>query len=219
MIFTIDPYYDIAFLNRTLETLKNNRVPYELLIDSKQPYNFYIESPMSPVFLDFDEVPDSRKRFLVSTTKAYTPSNDYIYMPRQNNTGLKGFKHYQQNDVFKAMQKSGEGIILNLSMQQAQEISKEYPRDLYFLGRYLGNTHRLFQADSLLLKNYLDSKHTILVQSSSFTFSTELESYVNYNRFQLKDRILKLDVTPKFRNGKFIQPPIRNEYRSKFLLS
>jgi hypothetical protein len=44
MLFTIDPYYDIKFFNRTLEALKNNKVPYELFVENKAPFNFYIES-------------------------------------------------------------------------------------------------------------------------------------------------------------------------------
>lgn len=46
MIFTIDPYYDIHHFNRSLESLKNNKVQYQLYVDNKSPYHFYIEAPI-----------------------------------------------------------------------------------------------------------------------------------------------------------------------------
>lgn len=220
MIFTIDPYYDVSFFNRTLETLKNNKVPYEIYVDSKTPYHFYIECPMTPVFLDFDVLPESRARNLVSLVQATTPSNDYVYLRRPSHSGQKGYEHYSMNDTFKAMQRTKQGIIFTQDVQHVQKISKDFPRPIWYMGRYVSNSYRLFQSDSLMIKNFLqDIPHRVLQESSSFSQSTELEQIVNYRHFQFKDRIIKLDITPKFVNGRFIQPPIRNEYGSKFLLA
>lgn len=219
MIFTIDPYYNIQFFNRTLEALKNNKVNFELFVDSKSPYYFYIDCPIQPVFLDYDVISSSRERNLVSLVQPLTPQSDYKYLRRSSHTGKKGLEHYSTNDVFAQMNKTKEGVIFQMTAENAFKVSKKYPRKIWFLGRYLSNSYTVFAQDSLIIKNYLHKvPHRILQEGKSFNHSTELEQEVNYKIFSLRDRIIKLDETPFLNNGKLTNPRVRNEYQRKFIL-
>lgn len=219
MIITIDPYYDIPFFNRVLESLKNNKIPFNLFVDSKSPYYFYIDQPVQPTYLDYEILNTNRERNLVSIVEALQPSTQYKFARRASHTGLKGMEYYTLNDQFGQMQKEKQAHIVHMHVEHAFKVSKQYPRKLYFLGRYYNNSHIVFAQDSLLLKNYLtDIPHKVLQSSSSFQHSTELEQEINYKHFLFKDRIIKLEKTPYLLNGKYYPPTIVNEYKRKFIL-
>lgn len=218
MIFTIDPYYDIQHFNRTLESLKNNKVQYELFIDNRAPHYFYIEAPIQPVFMDYDLISTSRERNLVSLVNSYTPQNDYRFLRRTSHTGKQGFTYYSENDVFAQMNKTKQGVLIHMQVEHQFKVSKKYPRKLWFLGRYINSSFIVFQQDSLEIKNYLDVPHKILAQGSSFQHSTDLEAELNYKHFLFRERLIKLDETPVLQGGKYKAPQIRNQYGRKFIL-
>lgn len=218
MLFTIDPYYGTEFFNQTLNALKNNKVKYELFVDSLQPYHFYIECQIQPVFLNYDMINSNRERNLVSLVQPLTPQNAYKFLRRDSYTGLKGLQYYTLNDQFGQMQKTKEQHIVHMSVEDAFKVSRKYPRKLWFLGRYLNNSRIIFQGDSLLLKNYLDVPHAVLQSKKGFGHITELEAQINYKELQLRDRIIKLEETPYLLNGKYIHPRVQNEYGKKFIL-
>lgn len=220
MLFTIDPYYDIPFFNRQLESLKNNNIKYDLFIDNKAPHHYFIDQPIAPVFLDYDLLNQSRERNLVSIVQPLQPNTKYKYIRRPSITGQNQLNYYTLNDCFGDMQKSKQAVIFHQNPEYVFQISKKYPRKIYLIGRYFGNRYTLFGTDSLLIKNYLqDVPHKIMAERSSFQHQTELEQDINYKIFALKDRIIKLDETPYVLNGKFYQPTVQNStVRNKFII-
>lgn len=219
MLITLDQYYDVDFYNQTLEALKNNNVEYDVYVESIPPYNFYLDVPKKPFMVNFDEANSSKPRYLVSIVKPISLDNTYLFKRRQSHIGKKGFNYYSMNDVFKDMQKSKQGIIFNCTTETATELSKLFPRKIYYLGKYYNNRFSLMACDSLLVKNYFDKvngKVKILAESKSFQNSTELEREVNFKVFSLNDRIIKVSNTPYMLNGNFHRTYISGNLTIKF---
>lgn len=216
MIITIDPYYDVQFYNETLEALKNNKIQFKEFISTKPPYDFYLEVQNEPMFINYDKTSKEYSRWLVNIIKSLKPNDDYIYRRRESYTNKKAINHYAINDALKTVQTSGEGIFFNANKEEITRISKEYPRKIYYFGKYFKRKYRVFLADQLIIRNFLNPEN-VLVQSDSFKHVTELEVNLNYNIFLLKDRLEKLSETPYVQNGKYypiqsVRPEITDKY-------
>lgn len=218
MIITIDPYYEIGFYNECLEALQNNRVQFHEYIDTKAPYNWYIEVPTPPTFLNYDDVNTSRSRYLVNLVQPLRPSDDYKYRRRSSFSDKKALEHYAINDAFSAVDESGQGIMFTATKDEVLNFSKEYPRKVWFLGRYFNRRYVIFMIDSMFGEAYLRNDQ-ILVKSSSFKSPTELEVELNYKVFHLNDRLTKLSETPYVQNGVIHPLTIRTEFKDKYKIT
>lgn len=219
MLLTIDDYYDVQFYNECIEALKNNGVEFNEFISSVAPYKFYFDVENPPTFINYDEVSTSYGRHLVSIIKALKPNDDYIYMRRDSYVNQKAIKHYAINDALQTGQISGQGIFFNAERDEVLRISKEYPRKIFFMGRYFNRKYKVFFTDNLIIKNLLNPDQ-ILAESKSFKIVTELEAELNYKVFQLKDRLLKLSETPYIQKGRFYPiGSVRPEISDKYVLS
>lgn len=219
MLVTLDPYYDIDFYNQSIEALKNNKVDYRLYVQTISPYNFYIDIPSQPLFVNYDLMNPSNSRHLAAVTMPNSTDGAYLFLRRMTHAGKKGFNYYAFNDVFKAIQKSKEGIIFDCSVDSAKYLSRFYPRKIYFLGKYLNKRYSIMACDSLIVKNYFNrvsQKITILSESKDFVNSTELETEVNHKVFSLRDRLLKVSNTPFIQNGDFNRFYINGKLSAKF---
>lgn len=216
---TIDPYYTIQEYNEALEALKNNNIDYNEFILSKPPFYFYLELPYKPLLVNYDELSQSNERYLVSIVKPLTINDAKIYMRRNSYSDVKGLLHYAVNDALKTGQGSGEGIFFSAEKDEILRISKEFPRKIFFFGKYFNRKYKVFFTDNLLIKNFLNSNQ-ILVESNSFKYITELEVQLNYSIFYLGDRLEKLSQTPYIYNGNFYPvKSIRPEISDKYVLS
>ena len=202
MIVTLDQYYDTNFYNECLQALKNNGVEFKEYISTKAPYQFYIDVDVQPAFVNYDEVSQSYGRHLVNVIRPLTPQSDYVYLRRDSYSGPKALQQYGINDALRSAQETKEGIFFTATRESILRISKEYPRKIWFMGRYFNRRYVVFFADSLLIKNYLNSEN-ILVEGSGFGDVTDLETELNYRVFHLKDRLMKLSETPYVQGGKF----------------
>ena len=218
-LITLDDYYDVQFYNQTKEALKNNGIAFKEFISSKPPYRFYFEVQDAPIFINYDKVPKAYSKFLVSKIMALKPNDDYIYERRDAYPGKKGLNHYAINDALKSAKQTGEAIFFNATKEQILRISKEFPRKIYFFGRYFNRKYKIFFSDKLLIKNYINEKD-ILIESSSFKNITELEAELNFVRFKMQDMLVKLSETPYVLNGKYHPPSsVRPEISDKYVLS
>lgn len=219
VFITIDPYYTVQQYNEALEALKNNNVEYNEFILSKPPFHFYLELPYVPLLVNYDELSQSNERYLVNIVKPLTINDAYIYMRRDSYSDVKGLLHYAVNDALKTGQETGEGIFFSAEKDEVLRISKEYPRKIFFFGKYFNRKYKVFFTDSLLVKNFLNTGQ-ILTESNSFKYITELEVQLNYSVFHLKDRLEKLSQTPYIYNGIFYPvKSIRPEISDKYVLS
>ena len=219
MFITMDPYYDINFYNECLHALENNDVNFKEYISTKPPYEYYIEIDNKPMFINYDAVNDSYSKWLVNIVKALKPNDDYIYLRRDSIVNLKAINHYAINDALRTGVKTGEGIFFTSTKEDILKISKNFPRKIYYFGRYFNNKYRVFFSDSLLIQNFLNQDQ-ILVSSKSFKSITELEVDLNYNVFHEKDRLEKLSETPYVLNGKYHQiNTTKKEIMNRLILS
>lgn len=215
-LITIDPYYDIQYYNECKEALKNNGIEFTEFISTKPPFEYYFEIPDLPVLVNYDKVPRSYSKWFVSVVRALKPNDDYIYERRASYTGLKAINHYAVNDVFEAMQKSGECILFTSTKAEIQRLSKKYPRKIYYMGKYFNRKYNLFAVDKMIFRNYITTDQ-VLVESRSFKHITELEVELNFKIFHEKDRLLKLSETPYILDGKYYSiSSARPEITDKF---
>ena len=215
-LINIDDYYNIQFYNETKEALKNNGVEFREFINTVPPYNFAIMCDKEPVYVNFDKVNRPQERFYVNIIRPLTPNQEYLYERRESFTNKKAINHYAVNDALKLGEKSGEGIFFTANKEEILRISKEFPRKIFYFGKYYNNKYKLFFSDSLIIKNYIDSDQ-ILVESKSFKHITDLEIKLNYDIFKLSDRLMKLSETPFVKDGKFypissVVPEISGKY-------
>lgn len=218
-LITIDDYYGIDFYNETKEALKNNKVEFKEFISVKPPYNYYFDVPEKPQFINFDVVPKAYSKNLVNIIMPLKPNDDYIYYRRASITGLKAINHYAINDAFKVAQKSNAGIFFHSTKDAILRISKEYPRKIYFFGKYFNRKYKVFFTDNLIIKNYINEKD-VLVSSSTFKNITQLEAQLNFTIFKMQDTLQKLSETPYVLNGRYYPPSsVRPEISDTYVLS
>ena len=219
MFITIDDYYNTEFYNECIEALKNNRVDFNQFISSKAPYKFYFEIQNPPTFINYDNVSESYARYLVNITKALTPNEDYKYLRRDSFSNTKALEQYCINDALSAGQKSNEGVFFTGTRDEVLRISRDYPRKIWYMGRYFNRRYMVFFADKLIVKNFLDEKN-VLIDGSGFKYITELETELNYKVFHLKDRLVKLSQTPYIQKGQFYPiNSVRPEITDRYVLS
>lgn len=216
MLITIDDYYDIEFYNETKEALRNNGVEFKEYIITKPPFNYYIEADVKPAFINYDEATSSQAKWMVNIVRALNPNDDYIYERRESYKNTKAIQHYALNDALQAGQNSGQGIFFTATKEEALRISRDYPRKMYFLGRYFNRKYKVFFTDNLIIKNLLNPEQ-ILVESNSFKSITELEVELNFNIFKLHDRLEKLSQSPYVYKGKYypiksVRPDVSDMY-------
>lgn len=216
-LVTIDPYYDVQFYNECKEALKNNGVSFNEFISTKPPYNFYFEVDSKPTFINYDVINDSSSRFLVNIVKPLKVNEEYLYLRRESYANIKAIKQYAINEALQSAEKSGQGIFFTANKEEALRISKEFPRKIWFMGRYFNRKYRVFFTDNLIVKNFIDPSQ-VLVESRDVKNVTDLEVELNYKVFRERDRLEKLSETPYVLKGKFYPVSIRPELTDKYVL-
>lgn len=219
MLITIDPFYDVEFYNQCKDALKNNGVAFKEFISTKAPYYFYFEVEQAPTFINYEVAPDAYTKHLISLVTPLRPNDEYILLRREAFTNKKAVDHYGVNDAMGTSLVSGQGVFFTAHKEEILRISKEFPRKLYFMGRYYDRRYKIFFSDSLLIKNFLLPKQ-ILVQSKQVTDPTDLEKELNYKVFLEKDRLEKLSSTPYVLGGSYYPVSnVRPDLTDKFTLT
>lgn len=218
MFITIDPYYNIQFYNECKEALKNNKIKFREYISTKSPYYFYFEVDQAPTFINYDQADKSYTKWLVNIVKAVKPVDEYLYLRRDSYSELKGLKQYALNTPLISSDRTGQGIFFTSSKEQIINISKTYPRNIWFMGRYFNRMYKVYFTDNLTIKNFINTDQ-ILVESNNFKSPIELEVQLNYKIFREKDRLEKISETPYIKNGLVYSVSVRPEISDKFIIS
>ena len=216
-LVTIDPYYDVQFYNECKEALKNNNKDFIEYISTKPPYHFYLDVDDEPAFINYDTAKDNYSRFLVNIVKPLKANDEYIYARKEAYSNIKAINHYAINDALRSANKTEQGIFFNVTKEEVLRISKEFPRKIWFMGRYFNRKYNLFFTDSLLVKNWLIDEQ-ILVESRNVKNVLDLELELNYKIFHEKDRLVKISETPYILNGKYYSVSVRPEITDKYIL-
>lgn len=216
-LITIDPYYNVQFYNECKEALKNNNTDFKEYISTKPPYNFFFEVEENPTFINYDSVAESYGKFLVNLIKPLRANEEYIYQRRESYTNIKAIKHYAINEPLKASEETGQGIFFTANKEEILRISKEFPRKIWFMGKYFNKKYRVFFTDNLLIKNWLNDEQ-ILVEKRNVKNSLDLELELNFKIFKGKDRLEKLSETPYILKGQFYPVSIRPEITDKYII-
>lgn len=219
MLITIDPFYNVEFYNQCKSALDNNKIAYKEFVSTKPPYNFYFEVEKAPTFINYEVAPNAYSRHLISLVTPLRPNDEYIYLRREAIVNKQAVDHYGVNDALKSANLTKEGVFFTSNKEEILRISREFPRKLYFMGRYYDRRYKIFFSDSLLIKNFLLPKQ-ILVQSKDVKDVTDLERELNYKVFMEKDRLEKLSTTPYIINGSYYPASnIRPDLTDKFVLN
>lgn len=217
MLFTIDPYYDTRFYNESLEALKNNKVQFDELITIKTPYNWVLKTDQLPIMVNFDEVTNNDKRYLVTKVIALRENEEYLLQRRNDDTG-EGILKYIENQPFAESRKSDYSVLFNFSnKEELIRISKEFPDKIWFLGKYYNNTYNVCLCNNKMIKNYLKPSQILLEKTLEHRLPGYFEADFNYKILKLKDRIKKFTETTFVQNGIIVSPKIIKD-RSKTVI-
>jgi len=217
-LYTIDDYYGIEFYNETLEALKNNSVEFKEYVSTKPPYQYWIECDEEPKWLNYEKASRQFSRVLVNVVRGLKPQDDYLFTRRVGFEGLKAVKTYAINDALREGEKTKEGVFFTANKSEVMNISKSYPRKIWYFGRHVNNKYQVFFADNLMIKNLID-QDKILVDGKGFKSITDLEIELNFNVFGLRDRLTKISETPYIQKNKFYQVSVRPELSSVYTLA
>jgi len=199
--------------------LKNNNVNFREYISTKAPYYFYFDVDKAPTFINYEVAPSAYTRHLISLVTPLRPNDEYILLRRDSFINKQAVDRYGVNDALSTGNISKEGVFFTAHKEEILRISKEFPRKLFFMGRYYDKRYKIFFSDSLVIKNYLLPKQ-ILVQSKDVKDVTDLELELNYKVFMEKDRLEKLSQTPYVLNGNYYPVShIRADLTDKFVLT
>lgn len=211
MLFTIDPYYNTIFYNESLEALKNNKVQFEELITIKTPYNWVLKTDQLPIMINYDEVSNNDKRYLVTKVIALRENEEYLLQRRNDDTG-EGISKYIENQPFAEARKSDYSVLFNISnKEELIRISKEFPDKIWYLGRYFNNVYNVCLCNNKMIKNYLKQSQILLEKQPEHKLPGSFEADFNFKVLKMKDRIKKFTETTFIQNGLITMPKISKD--------
>jgi hypothetical protein len=216
MYITIDPYYSIDQYNKAKEALKNNGLEVNEYQFIKPPYDWYLELPYKPMLMNFNEFPNTEKRYLVSIVKPVTLQDNITYYRRSANRDKIDYK-FILNDCFKDIANS-EFIVFNgKSSSQLLNLSKQIQDKIWYLGKYVNRLYKV------CIVKYTEATR-ILIPSESILYERKLtekieffEGNFNYKVFKYRDKLVKFANTPYFEKGLWHAPVIPLQPKARFM--
>lgn len=218
--YTIDPYYSTKFYNECREALKNNSVEFKEYISIKPPYNWYFSIDKEPVIVNYDEASTSADtKYLVNKVNALRPNEEYLLVRRENDDGPKSLLKFVENEPLKEARTSDYAVFFTIkNRQQGEQLSRDYPGKVWFMGKYYDNKFKLCLATHRIVKGFLDPGQILLERTADLSEPGRFEAELNWKVFRQNDFLVKFTETPYFENGKFIRQKIQGEYTQKFTI-
>lgn len=213
MFITIDPYYTLEEFHKCIAALKDNGIEPKMFIDTRAPYNWYIDVESAPMFVFYDVLNTAYQKYLANVVTPVT-SADEMYLFRRDKGLSKG--RYVLNDAFKDAQNSDYACFINLqNKEEGVQLSRSLKGKIWYLGRYYGNKYKICLVTSEYVKNFVPKERILLEKTSDIP--GRFEADLNYEIMYKKDRIIKFSSTPYFENGEYVVPtPIIQDYQ-KFI--
>lgn len=208
MFITTDPYYNLQFYNECLEALKNNKVQFTEFISIKTPYNWYLSLPREPIMINYDEIKNPEKKFIVSKVIALRENEEY-FLQRRSDDNATGILKYIENEPFEESRKSDYSVFFNVSnKEELTKISREFPDKIWYLGKYFNNTLKVCMCNNKMIKNFINKSQILLEKSAEHKLPGSFEADFNYVVLKNKDFIKKYTETSYALNGLITRPKI-----------
>lgn len=218
MYITIDPYYSNTFYNECKEALKNNNVQFQEFVNIKAPYNWYFKLDRTPLMINYDVSTNSENRWMVNVVKALRPTEEYLLLRRENDTGINGLLKFIENEPLRLARLSDFAAFFTVkNRDELQNITKEYPGKIWYFGKYYKNKYRVCLAIHPTIKAFIHRDQILVEKTPELSSPGYLESELNYKILK-GDMLIKFTETPYFENGQYIRPKIKGDISTKFII-
>lgn len=212
MLISIDRYYDSEFYNKCLQALANNKVPVKQFISSTS-YKWFLDVPSLPVMLNFEQIQENEKRYLLSKSIAVFPSDQYKLYRRASDYGT--LNPFMIRADYMLSDKQYACFFNIKSFSQGHDLSKIINDKVYYLGKYYNNKYRIALCFDPSVRTVLSSSEILYEKSPSVSWiQTELD--LNYKVFMQRDYLMKFTRTPYFLNRRFETPNYYGEFQRRF---
>jgi len=202
-MITLDPYYSIDMYNHFLTALDNNGVNCDIYCLAKPPFHFYLDIP-NPLLVNYDELPDNLRKYLVNITKPATPNDTYLLQRRFIDDSIKTYNKYATNlPLLEAENSKYACFFMVRNREHALQLSNEIGKIYYFGFYYKKYKICLTTNENIKLQN----SNLILVEKETNTIQMELD--LNFKIFKLNDRLKKYTQTPYILNGRYYPTQIQ----------
>lgn len=204
MFVSIDTYYGVEFYKQCIEALKNNEVSFKEFISIKSPFKWWVKLDTAPIMVNYDIASKEEERFLINKVIPNRPNSEYLLL-RRDDISIDSLKRYTENEPFQKCRSTG----LFFKVQNKAEllrISKDYPKKIWFIGKYYNNKYNVCMAEDSIIKNFLPPESVLL--ENTFKEYGRFEVEFNWKILLLKERIVKFTETPYALNGQYITPKV-----------
>lgn len=201
MIYNLDNY-NIELYNEFLINLKKHNIEYNEYVNTKD-YKFYLETSEYPFILNYSKIQNASNMFLISKVKSVNQQDDYKFL-RKRISNSKDNLNLCINDAYDFFlnSKINYYYFIHIQNKEASELLSKQIGRLYYFGSYLNNRYKIYLTNNQYLTNFI--KIDDILASDSNIFTAELQ--LNYEIFNLKDRLKKFSQTPYRENGKTVLP-------------
>ena len=214
-----DSYYSVKDYNSFLTAAKNNDIEFEEFVSIKAPFlrsigiNDYKDLPS---FLNYDILPSSDRKWLVSTLKATRPNEAFV-LKRREGKDNQYFEYIIPEGLKLLPKKKYIMVFRSYDKGDIREISKKLGSSkIYKLGKAKGYTiyytYNPYIRGIVLKKNQLvefgkEARNSSAIKSGP-TIPKELgiiEHYINYNVL-VNEKLLNKTVKSEFWSNGIITP-------------
>jgi hypothetical protein len=214
---TLDDYYPTEFFNEVKSSLRNNNIEYQEFISIKPPFNWYFKIDQKPLMVNYDEISKKDQRWLVQKVKPLRANEEYLFQRRNDDTGQKAILKYTENKPLIEARKSDYACFFTVkNKEELQNISKEFPGKIYFMGKYYNNKYRICLCTNKMIKNFIDPQKILI--EDTFKEPSRFEAELNYRVFRGNDMLEKHTDTPYMINGVYKDVNIKSEISGRFQL-
>ncbi|MCK5537576.1 MAG: hypothetical protein KAI79_12170 [Bacteroidales bacterium] len=212
-MITIDDYYSTEFYNESKESLKNNNIEFQEFISIKPPFSWYLDLPQKPIMVNYDEISNTEKRWLVTKVKPLRPNESYLLVRRNDDVGQKAILKYTENQPLKEARTSDYAVFFDATNKdQLLQITKDIPVKIYYFGKHYSNKYRVALCTNKMILNYIDPQQIMLEKKGGeFKEPGRFEAELNFKIFRGNDYLVKYTETMYFEDGKFKDVKIRDK--------
>lgn len=214
----IDSYYDVEEYNRIINALKNNNVEYNEWILTLPPYSWIISINETdrPKFVDYEELPKNKTRFLVSRVNPLR-SEQVFKLTRRETDSPKNFERFTSNDTWRDIGKAKHLIFFKFAnSEELENITKELKTKIYYIGRYkrwkICVGFNPYIASKIAKDRILYEKNE--KELSQFKKVSDIETDFNYRVLVTAKITDKYSETLSWKNGKKIIVDVPNKSTS-----
>lgn len=212
MLVSIDKFYNVDFYNKCIQALLNNKIPVKQFISSVT-FKWYLDVPYAPIMLNYETLPTTERRFLLSKAIAVYPSDQYKLYRRTNDA--RALNPVMVRSDYMADDKQYACFFHLKNQYDGHTLSKALNTKIYYIGRYYNNRYRICVCLDPAIRPLLPSSDVLFEKTEEITWN-KAEIEINQRVFMLRDYLMKFTRTPYFTGNKFEAPPYYGELQKRF---